>query len=491
MNRNIIIHILGVLAIVAVLQFGVVVHAETVDTRIGRLNFELGVPTKETVVKLYDEMDFQRACQLYLWALPAVNSTQAKLYATVVVGSKGGDCAIFEGYHNLSGALTPNVITPYISGDLDLAASGPMVVEVPAGLLAGSAMDFWQRPLTDFGILGPDKGKGGKYLFVGPGQDIPKSDDVVVLRSPTFGVLFFYRALDTDPVKAEEVKKGVRLYPWSRRENPPTTPYLTPNPDKIKAIPAMPRGMDYWKRLAEFIQSEPTEDRDRFFVAMLKPLGIEKDKPFQPDERQTKILTEAAFVGEAMAKANDFYKRFPGTRYRPDSHWEYVILADPKQDLKDYSQIDERAAWFYEAIFLTSAMISKTPGFGQAYLGAYHDKDGNAFDGGKNYLLRVPPNPPAKQFWSVTLYDIDTRGLIQNKEQIADRNPRQPGLVTNPDGSVDLYFGPTAPKGMEKNWIPTTQGRAWFAWFRLYAPLEPYFERTWSLPDIENLNPWH
>ena len=461
--------------------------AEAVETRIGRLDFELGVPSPETVTKLYDEMDFQRACQLYVWALPAVNSMQAKLYAGLVCGSKGGDCAIFEGYHNLSGCLTPNVITPYISGDLDLAGAGPMVVDVPPGLLAGSAMDFWQRPLTDFGVLGPDKGKGGRYVFAGPGQEVPQADGAVVLRSPTFGILFFYRALDPDPVKAEAVKKGVRLYPWSRRENPPPTRYLVPDPDRIKVIPAMPRGMDYWKRLAEFVHAEPVEDRDRFFAAMLKPLGIEKGRPFKPDERQERILTDAAIVGEAMAKANDFSKRFAGARYRTDTRWEYVILADPAQDLEHYSQLDERAALFYEAIFLTQAMISRTPGFGQAYLGAYHDRDGHAFNGGLTYHLHVPPDPPAKQFWSVTLYDIGTRGLVQNKEQIADRNPRQPGLTRNADGSVDLYFAPVAPKGFEKNWIPTTPGRAWFAWFRLYAPLQAYFDRTWRLPDIEKV----
>ncbi len=140
------------------------------------------------------------------------------------------------------------------------------------------------------------------------------------------------------------------------------------------------------------------------------------------------------------------------------------------------------------AILLTSAVVSKTPAFGQAYLGAYHDKDGHAFDGGQSYHLPVPLHPPARQFWSVTLYDVDTRGLIQNKEQIADRNPRLSGLVTNPDGSVGLYFAPLVPKSFEKNWIPTVPGRAWFAWFRLYAPLEPYLDRTWSLPDIERVN---
>jgi hypothetical protein len=137
--------------------------------------------------------------------------------------------------------------------------------------------------------------------------------------------------------------------------------------------------------------------------------------------------------------------------------------------------------------YLGRAMMSKTPGFGQVYLGGHLDKDGRPFDGGQNYRLHVPPNPPAKQFWSITLYDIDTRCLIQNKEQIADRSSHQSDLLKNADGSVDIYFGPVAPAGFEKNWIPTVPGRAWFTWFRLYAPLEPYIERTWGLPDIEKV----
>ncbi len=475
------------IAIIAAIGISGIVRAETVDTRIGKLDFELGVPTEATVSKLYNEMDFQRACQLYLWALPVVSVAQATLYVDLVAGAQDGDAVIFEGYRNLSGVLTPNITTPYVAGSMDLSEVGPVVVDVPAGMIAGSAMDFWQRLLTDFGILGPDEGKGGKYLFVGPGQDVPNVEGTTMLRCPTFRFMFYYRALDPDPIKAEALKKGVRIYPWSKRANPPVMRYLTPDPAKVTQIPAIPRGMEYWERLAAVIEREPVQDRDRFFMAMLKPLGIEKGKPFNPDERQKKILTEAAFVGEAMAKANDFAKRIPGSRYRPDSHWDYVMMADPAQDLKDYSQLDERAAYFYEGLFLTRAMMSKTPGFGQAYLGAYRDKEGHAFDGGQNYRLHVPPNPPAKQFWSVTLYDADTRCLIQNKEQIADRSSRQPGLMKNEDGSVDIYFGPTAPQGRENNWIPTVQGRAWFTWFRLYAPLEPYLNKTWPLPDIEKV----
>ena len=478
---------LSVIAILAALIIAAPVKSQTVETRIGKLDFEHGVPTTETVAKLYDEMDFQRACQLYLWALPAVSFAQAAVQNEFASGAKNGDVVISEGYRSVSGILTANVTTPYISGALDLANTGPAVVDVPAGLIAGSAMDMWQRPLTDFGVTGPDRGKGGKYLFVGPGQMAPETKDATVLRSSTFGIVFFYRALDTDLAKAETLKKGVRVYPWSRRQNPPATRYLTPDPDKITKIPPMPRGMEFWERLAAVIEHEPVQDRDRFFVAMLKPLGIEKGKPFKPDERQRKILTEAAFVGEAMAKANSFDKRFQGARYRPDAHWDYVIMADPAQDLPEYSQFDERAAYTYEAIALSKAMVSKTPGVGQAYLGVYRDKEGHAFDGAKSYRLRVPANPPAKQFWSVTVYDVDTRTIIQNKEQIADRSSRQPDIVRNDDGSVDLFFAPVAPKGFEKNWITTVPGKAWFAYFRLYAPLEAYFDKSWPLPDFEKI----
>jgi hypothetical protein len=134
------------------------------------------------------------------------------------------------------------------------------------------------------------------------------------LRSPTFGVVLFYRTLDPDPAKGEALAKRIRVYPWAQRDNPPTIRFLKPDPDKFANFTTMPRGMKYWDQLAAMVQREPVEDRDRFFMAMLRPLGIEKGKPFQPDERQKRILTEGALVGEAMAKANTFDMRFPNIR---------------------------------------------------------------------------------------------------------------------------------------------------------------------------------
>lgn len=483
MNRNVIRNLAFMACFATAVATSPLVYAETVETRVGTIELELGVPSEHSAQVLFDSMDFQRACQAYLWALPAVGFEYILREQRNELGAKNGDVVIYKGHRDVSRFLTPNVTTPYIIGFMELAEAGPMILKVPSGAIAGSAMDFWQRPLTDFGMTGPDQGKGGMYLLVGPGQEPPQGlpADVRIVRSPTFGIGFFYRALDEDPSQAEAMEKAIRTYPWSQRDNPRPTQHIKPNAPQTATLP---RGMAYWEQLAAVINREPVDDRDRFFVAMLMPLAIERGKQFKPDERQLKLLTEGAQVGELMAKANSYDKRFPGSKYRSDAHWDYVIMADPAQDLPGHSQLDERAAYFYEAVALSKGMVTKTPGVGQAYLGTYRDKSGNAFDGGKSYRLRVPPNPPAKQFWSVTVYDTQTRGIIQNTQKIADRSSRQ-NLVANPDGSVVIYFGPNAPNGFEKNWIPTVPGRSWFTYFRLYAPLEPYFDRSWPLPDIE------
>jgi hypothetical protein len=461
----------------------------TIDTHIGKLDFELGVPTSETAARLYDEMDFERAVQCYLWGLPTVGMEELKQGIQRDTGIRNGDLAILEGYRDLRVMLTPNVVTPYILGRIDLAAIGPVVLDYPAGMTAGALIDWWDRPITDVGIPGPDRGQGAKFLLAGPGQETPPVNGYHFFRSPTFNILFAYRVLETDPVKANALRTAVRIYPFSQRDNPPPTRVLTPKAEAEHRVQSHSRGLAYWERLAQALDPEPVEDRDRFFAAMLKPLGIEKGKPFNPDERQKKILTDAALVGEAMAKASAFEKRMEGYRYRSDARWDYLIAPwyAVEQDVENSTQFEERTALFYEGIGMSAGSIPKTPGIGQSYLTAYRDAKGHALDGGETYRLHIPPNVPAKQFWSVTLYDIETRCLIQNKEQIADRSSRE-DLVKNADGSVDLYFSPTAPEGMEKNWIPTVPGKAWFTYIRFYGPLEPFFDKTWCPGEIELLD---
>jgi hypothetical protein len=461
------------------------IWAQETKSRIGELEFDHGLPTKETVGKLYDEMDFQRACQAYLWALPIVNIAEWQRAHEKDFGAADGDIVIYTTYESKLGILTPNLTTPYIIGFANLARTGPLVIDYPTGLSAGGVLDFWQRPLFDMGQTGPDKGAGAKYLVLGPGQSVADTSGYNVYSSPTFNVGIGYRVLETDPAKAEVLMKGVKIYPFSKRGNPTQNRFLTPGGKSWSQTP--PTGMVYWERLAEKLNEEEVAERDEFFMAMLKPLGIEKGKPFQPDARQKKILNEAAFIGEQMAKANSFDKRFPGAAYREDARWEILFAPgfSPDQKAEGFGQLDERAAYTWEAVWTTAGMVTKTPGVGQAYLGVHRDVDGKALDGGKSYTLHIPPNPPAGQFWSVTIYDLETRRPVQNTTRVVDRSSRQTDLVKNADGSVDLYFGPNPARGHEANTLITVPGRAWFPLLRLYGPLQPYFDRSWPLPDIE------
>jgi hypothetical protein len=459
---------------------------ETIETRIGKLefthDFANGYPSDETVAKLFDEIDFQRACQAYLWSLPLVSFAEWQKAHEQTFGAKSGDVVVYDNYLAKLGILTANATTPYIISFFDLAATGPMVVEMPAGAVAGFADDMWQRPLIDMGQTGPDKGEGGTYVIVGPGQEAVLPKGAYRADSPTNNVFWGFRALDKDPAKAKALLKALRIYPLSNADAPPEKRIVDIAGIRWSQTP--PRGLDYWKSLHGIIQREPVQERDRFFMAMLKPLGIEKGKPFAPDERQTKLLTEGALVGEAMAKANDFEKRLDAAHYADGTHWHFALVIDPSQRAEFYDQLDGRAAWFYEAVTTSSGMVTKTPGVGQVYLGTYKDKDGNWLDGAQSYRLRIPPDAPVKQFWSMTVYDVASRALIDNPTQQADRSSRM-DLQVNADGSVDLYVGPKPPPGKESNWVETVPGRAWFSYFRLYGPKQAHFDGTWILPDFE------
>jgi len=292
------------------------------------------------------------------------------------------------------------------------------------------------------------------------------------------------RRVPANPETAKKVLEQLKMYPYTQSDNPPKMEILDAGTKTWNGQP--PRGMEYWERLNDVIQREPVEPRDLFFHAMLRPLGLEKGKPFQPDKGQTKVLTDAAIVGEAMAKANSADRRFAGVKYRPETHWDFALQLDADDPGAFWNLLDERTSWFYEAVGAGASMAPKRPGPSSAYLGAYRDKAGEWLDGGTSYRLRVPPNPPIKLFWSVTIYDVDTRALILNDQKIADRSSRM-DLRRNADGSVDIYCGPKAPAGFEKNWIPTVPGKNWFAYFRLYQPTEAYFDRSWPLPDFQQV----
>ncbi len=475
--------LLPLLLIAAATVIHPITAQETLKTRIGELSFTHdfanGYPTSATQQKLFDELDFQRACQAYIWSIPIVSMAQWQYAHNEQLGAANGQIVLCESYEDKVGGLTYNATTPYALPFIDLT-DGPWIAVMPEGEVRGAAHDMWQIGITQ--ITEP-----GKYLFVRPGQDVPEGAEAAgyrVFSSPTNSLLLGIRLMPVDRDDRMKLLEQIEIYPLSEHDNPQPRGYITPGGKKWLA--AQPRGITYWERLADIINREPVFERDRFFLAMLAPLGIEKGKPFRPTERQKKILEEASLVGEAMAKANDFFNpRIADAHYLDGSQWEFATVCPPDQRREHFDSLDGRAAWFYEAVTNDVAMHGQKTGKGQVYMATYKDSDGDWLDGGVNYSLNVPANAPAEAFWSITVYDVDTRCLIQNEQKIADRSSRM-DLLENTDGSVTIYVGPDEPQGDKaRNWIPTVPGKAWFPYFRLYSPTQPFLDRTWVLPDIE------
>lgn len=453
-----------------------------VETRLGKLELESGYPAAATAAKIFDDIDYQRACQAYLWALPLMAMHQWQNEHLDKFGAGKCDYVDYLTFQDKLGLLTANATTPYIMAFPNLKETGPLVLEVPAGPTAGGFTDFWQRPITDSGQTGPDKGAGGKYLILGPDDPDMNPEGYYVFRSPTINIWSAHRVLDPDPTKARALIDGLKIYPFSQRENPGPTRHVSPAGRAWSGI--QPRGLAFWEGLAKIINEEPVHERDRMIMGMLQPLGIEKGKPFAPTERQKQILIDAALAGEVMARTIAYEKRFDGSKVWPGKNWDIsLFLKETNQEATHHTQFDERTSWFYEAVGVSVGMMGRIVGFGQLYLEAAKDDQGNWLNGSNTYHLKVPKDAPVAQFWSMTVYDNETRCFVDTGVQ-PDRSSRD-NIVKNSDGTVDLYFGPTAPEGKpESNWIKTLPGKGWFAYFRMYGPTQPYFDRSWVLPDI-------
>ena len=304
-------------------------RAETIDTRLGPMELENGFPSPAAAQKLFDESDFQRATQAYLWALPAVGFHGLHLSHLNTFGAKDGDIVLYQTLKDKVGMLTPNITTLYAMSFWNMAEKGPLVIEVPAGATAGGVMDVWQRPVTDTGQTGPDKGKGGKYLFLPPGGPEVNAPGYIVKRSPTNQLWFATRGLASDPKEAEAVVRKHRLYAWNDRAKPTQTNFV-PVRGKVWSS-EQPRDIKYWQYLADVLAPEPPEPRDGFFYAMMLPLGIQKGKPFYPSDSQKKILTEAAVVGDLMGRLTAYSKRVEGTTVYPGKKWEYSNMVELDQ----------------------------------------------------------------------------------------------------------------------------------------------------------------
>src|SRR5262245_19171975 len=457
----------------------------SVETRIGTLKFFDGFPDKATVDKVYDNLDFQRGVQAYLSALSAVSIEGARRGITGF-GPVNQTALIAEQLlDSKSLFLTANTTTPYTVLYLD-TKNGPLVLEIPSEVL-GPIDDAWFRWVSDVGFTGPDGGKGGKYLLLPPGYTGEVPAGYFVARSRTFGNLLFFRTFlkDGDPKPGvDNVKKTLRVYALSQAANPPEMKFVDISGKSFNTIgPSDYSAFEYLNRV---IQDEPNDALDPYTLGVFAAIGIEEGKPFAPDARLKKILIEAAAVGDAIARTLTYQSRIKDAYFYPNSAWITPFIGGSYKFEQDgVLNLDAKDLFFFYATGVTPAMTEKMVGKGSQYAGAFVDAKGNPLDGGKTYRLHMPPNIPAKEFWSFTVYDNQTRSMLQTDQRFPAVGSLTKGLLVNADGSVDVYFGPKAPVGKENNWVQTIPGKGWSTLLRLYSPLEPWFNKTWRPGEIE------
>ncbi|MEU4030520.1 DUF1254 domain-containing protein [Streptomyces anulatus] len=460
---------------------------ETIETQFGTVQLEQNYPTDDSAALLFDQIDAQRAAQAYLWVLPLIGfSTWRDRAAQTFGATEFGDFVVYETLREKRGIITANLTTPYIVNFTSLA-DGPVLIDYPAGPTAGGVLDFWQRPVSDLGQTGPDEGKGGGYVVLGPDDDSApfEGSGRFVVRSATVNIFIALRILTDDPDEAAVLKEGLKL---SRAgSDPAPVRYIEGVDREWSATPA--RGLQFWRDLATVLLEEPVREVDKALMAMLEPLGIVKGKTFDPDERQAAILSEAAALGELMARTNQVNPRYTSP-YWPGTSWYKSFDFAVEQETDTILQLDQRATWFYEAVTSTKGMVDPTPGAGQVYMTAKRDSEGRLVRADRTYRLHVPAEVPVAQFWSLTLYSEETRRAYDNggsEIRSVSLDSRDDQLTFNDDGSIDLYIGPTAPPGGESNWMKAVEEDGWFVYFRLYAPTEPFFDKTWTLPDFQAL----
>lgn len=443
-----------------------------------------------------DQRIFSRAVEATVWGMPAVSMAAFRASLGRDLGAGYGDVIYFsdvtEPRHEL---LTANQDTPYVLTFLDLR-DGPMVLDVPAAsptaVLFGSAIDSWEVPLVDIGATGDDAGKGGRYVFVPPGYEAePPADGFIVVASPTFYVHVGLRPIAVGSgTRADAVAyaQTLRCYALADAADPPPSRYVDAYPRAWKTLPTFDVG--FLELLAGVIEDEPPQPKDAVMLAMLAGIGIEKGKPFEPDEERARLLSEAVKAG--AAHMNEYFTDRAFVAFWSDRQWLATKPVDNYaftfygDGILDY---DRRAGAFaYWATWAPKRLADPSKLPASYYLKVFRDDSGDLFDGGHLYRLRVPADTPARDFWSLVAYEVGTNAFIFNPENRVGRSSYdKDALTANDDGSIDVYVGPQPPDGLQENWIPT-EGRDFWLILRFYGPQKPLFDKSWTAPDLVRIN---
>ncbi|MFC4992444.1 DUF1254 domain-containing protein [Rubritalea tangerina] len=459
-----------------------------VETSIGTLEFLDGAPLPQTARRVYDYLDTTRAMDTFLKGMPAA-SLKALIDGAHSLGAvEANEVMIFD---KLMGPkslfLTGNSSTVYCIPDLDLKRDGPTVVEVPDGLL-GAANDAWFRFINNLPTA-------GKYLYLPPGYDGPVPDGFAVYRPKSYKVWVFLRSsVKNGNVKAaaELCTKNVKVYPLSKFKDQPEMKFISASGKAFNTI--HPNNSEFYHHLNEVIQYEPLGVVDAETRGLFASIGIQKGKKFTPDARMKKILADGVALGNAASRSIVWYprhnKNMEGVRVYPDTKSAWIMAYTDRNVFfngKDGETMnsDARVMFHYPYTAVTPAMAAPREGTGSDYAITYLDSNKAVFDGSKNYKLTIPANPPVANFWAVTVYDTQTRSMLQTDQLSPTVGGNTEGLKQNDDGSFTVCFGPKAPKGMESNWVQTLPNKSWFVILRMYSPLKPWIEQTWRPSEVE------
>ncbi len=462
---------------------------DSVETSIGTLDFFDGVPTDATVATLYDNLDRMRGMEVFLDNVGAVSMYNVRT-GLADAGAEGANrIALFENLMDSQTlVVTANTSTLYAYTYTDLAKDGPTVIEIPPGML-GFLNDAWQRFVGNMGVTGPDEGKGGKYLVVPPGYagDIPEG--YFLLKPPTNRNFMFLRgsiAKGLEPA-VENITSKLRVYPLKEAAAPAATEFVNMSNEAFNTV--FPSDFSYFENLDAVIQEEPIDAISPEVRGAIASIGIVKGRPFAPDDRMRNLLTEAATLADATARAITFHPRIDGVRIypdNPDSVWSTAFANNNTSFEADGTMgLDARVLYYFNAGGVTPAMAATRAGEGSDYALALLDSDKKAFDGAKTYRLTLPADVPVNDFWALTMYDTQTRSQLQTGQSFPTIGSQTEGMTANADGSYDVWFAPEAPKGMEGNWLQTVPGKSWFTILRMYGPLEPWIDKTWRPGEIE------
>jgi hypothetical protein len=444
-----------------------------------------GFPSGDAAQAARDDADLQRAVVAYRFWYPTV-SAEGIFNGNREIGIADNKAMGIASCGPRQVGFTLNSDTPYGSAAFDLS-EGPIVIELPAGPYIGLVNDHHQRWITDMGIPGPDAGAGGRYVITPPGFAGTVPTDCHAAASATFKVLLAVRAMPVggDVEAALQSLRSIMIHPLNSQG---PLDVVDISDDRIDSTCLRwEGGINFWRILHEVLDYEPVVDEFRPMHGLLTALGLGKGQSFNPDPRMTRILEQAAHQGRAQLLVSAFASTRPDRSAWNDRQWEWVGLVPDDAGFETPVGIDleARDRWFAQAIVTSPAMFRRQVGGGSLYWLAARDAAGEFLDGSKSYAVTLPLPVPAKLFWSVTIYDAQTRSQVQaDQDKAALRSLFELSSTTNETGSVTLYFGPHEPDDAVDRWLQTLPGRGWFAYIRIYGPEHDAFDGQWRPGDL-------